>query len=413
MLRISHSGVVTAVAGTGAPAAGLGGRSHPGGRPVGGGRLDGGSSPPTVTTSPSRCGRWVGIPTCSSTTRGPCGGCSGPALGPDRPARGAVRVGRRRVLLLRWLRAPGGAVRLLVGPEHREAVPAPVPVVRAAGPAPGGRGLHVQHRGGPDPPEEGSPREWALLPLGVDVDRFRAPDRRATGRHPFGSGSSVVSSPTRESTSSSRRWPSTTGLSAEIVGAGPESDRLAAMADALGIRDRVTLPRPRRRGPDPRRLPPVRRGRRAVGARCPAGSSSSAGWWSRPRRRGSRWWPAPAAPSPTWSVTPACWSRPATPLALRAALSRFLDEPGLWTRLRAGRAGRGGPLLVEEHRRHPDGPLPGRHLRTLGGSRAPADRSRTRPTARGPWATAAPQVDATRCDDRPLTAGPVRPITCP
>ncbi len=73
--------------------------------------------------------------------------------------------------------------------------------------------------------------------------------------------------------------------------------------------------------------------------------------------------------------------------------------------------GRGRPLLVEEHRRLADGPLPGRHLGELGGGRAAADRSGD--PAHGPPARRGyrrrQRVDVTRCDDRPLTAGPIRP----
>ena len=82
------------------------------------------------------------------------------AVGPHRPARGAVRPGRGRGAGAVPDPVAPHPVRGVVGPEHRQALPAAVPVVRALVPPAGGRCLHLQCGGRRDPPAEG-PRRGA------------------------------------------------------------------------------------------------------------------------------------------------------------------------------------------------------------------------------------------------------------
>ena len=174
--------------------------------------------------------------------------------------------------------------------------------------------------------------ELELLPLGVDVDRFRAADREPptsslrvgfVGRLIPHKGVDVL----LNAVALDHR------LSADIFGAGPESSRLVAMAEALGIKDRVRFHGhvEEDRIPDvyPRfdvlAVPSVplpswieQFGRVVVEAQAsgvPVVASAS----------GS----LPDVVGDAGLLVP-----PSDPLALQAALSRFLDEPGLWGRLR-------------------------------------------------------------------------------
>ena len=175
-------------------------------------------------------------------------------LGPDRHARGAVRVGGGRGAGPAVVAGARRPLHRLVGPEHREAVSAPVPVVRAVVAARRRRGLHAA-----TPRRAGSSAgrgSTASGPPAAGSGRRPVPSAgpRAAGRHPVRSGSSAVSSATRGSTSCSRRWHSTTASRPRSSVPGPESERLAAMADTLGIGDRVTFHGYVDEEPDPRRL---------------------------------------------------------------------------------------------------------------------------------------------------------------
>ena len=265
------------------------------------------------------------------------------------------------VLLLPVVAGARRPLRLLVGPEHREAVSAPFPVVGEAGPARGGRGLRVQHRGGPDPPPEGSPRRVGVPAPGGGRRPVPGAGPRAAGRHPVGRVRRSSHPP-----QGGRRPP-------RGGGARPPLHRRD-----LRLRSRVRTaggPGRHARHPGSGHLPtatstttgsptsiPGSTWSPSRPSRCPAGSSSSAGWWPRPRRPGSRWWPAPAAPSPTSSATPACWCRPATRPPSDAALARFLDEPGLWARLRELGMAEVARYSWKSIADSADGPLPGRHL---------------------------------------------------
>ena len=117
-------------------------------------------------------------------------------------------------------------LRGVLGPEHRQAVPAAVPLVRALVPPPGRRGLHLQRRGRRDPPAQGPRRRAGAAPAGGRRRAVPAGGPPASGRHlrvgfvgrliPH-KGVDVL----LEAVAGDAR------MSAEIFGAGPEADRLA------------------------------------------------------------------------------------------------------------------------------------------------------------------------------------------
>jgi glycosyltransferase involved in cell wall biosynthesis len=174
--------------------------------------------------------------------------------------------------------------------------------------------------------------ELVLLPLGVDVERFRPVPRRPpshtlrvgfVGRLIRHKGVDVL----LEAAALDPR------LVVEVFGAGPESENLAGLAGRLGVADRVTfhgyldeaaLPEvyPRL---DVLAVPSVPRpgwveqfGRVVVEAQAsglPVVASASG-----------------ALPDVVGDA--GLLVAPSDPASLRAALVRFLDEPGLWERLR-------------------------------------------------------------------------------
>ena len=182
--------------------------------------------------------------------------------------------------------------------------------------------------------------ELALLPLGVDVERFQPREHAEPGeRLRIGFVGRLI--PHKgvdvllEAVAGDRR------MTVEVFGAGPEADALVATAARLGITDRVTF-----HGhvgeeaiPDTYRcfdvlaVPSVpmpgwleQFGRVVVEAQAsgiPVVASASGA--------------LPDVVGEEGLLVP-----PRDPDALRAALTRLLDEPGLWARLRAaGLAGAG------------------------------------------------------------------------
>ena len=331
----------------------------------------------------------------------------------DRHPRGAVRPGDGRDPAAAAAASPARAVRPVLRPEHRQAVPAAVPLARAVGPAPRRRTERLQHRGRPhlraqgpagvghpDPARRGRrpllprprrTRRTAPVPVvgyagrlephkGVDVlleavarlDGGRAPRRR---RRPRGG---AVASP--------------------HDGARPRRSRrvrrVARPGPAPGL-----LPRPRRPGrpvaPDARLARAVRaRGRRGHGVRRPGrrqrhrraarrrGRGRAAGAARRPRRAGRL--PRDAAEGrarPTRAG--AAWGRAGPARVVvggGARLSRPLRASGTHPGHRAPRRrGRGGRL-------RPAGP-PGR----LASAGAVLPRHGRRQLARPPtWPRSAP-----------------------
>jgi len=175
--------------------------------------------------------------------------------------------------------------------------------------------------------------EWTLLPLGVDVDRFRPVARAAptgtlrvgfVGRLIHHKGVDVL---LRAAALDER-------LLVDVFGAGPESGDLAELADRLGVQDRVTMhgfvaedqvPEVYRRF-DVLAVPSVplagwieQFGRVVVEAQAsgvPVVASASGA--------------LPDVVGDDGLLVP-----PNDSVALGDALRRFLDEPGLWERLRA------------------------------------------------------------------------------
>ena len=226
-----------------------------------------------------------------------------------RHPRGAVRPGDRRDPAAAAAAPPAGAVRPVLRPEHRQALPTAVPLARAVGAAPRRRAERVQLRGRPHLRAQGVPRGGHPDPAGRRHRALLARPGRPGGARSPSSGTSAGSSPTRASTCSSRPSPARRRATLRVAGAGPEEAALRARAAELGHR------RPRRAGrvagpgAAARLLPRPRRARGAVDA-----DARLAGAVRPRRRRGdglrrARSSPATPAPSPTWSATPACSCR--------------------------------------------------------------------------------------------------------
>jgi len=175
--------------------------------------------------------------------------------------------------------------------------------------------------------------QWVLLPLGVDVDRFQPVEHAPpTGRLRVGFVGRLI--PHKGVDVLLEAVAGDDRMCAEIFGAGPESDRLVDQAARLGLGDRVTfhghieeedIPDTYRRfdvlavpsAPMPGWLEQF--GRVVVEAQAsgiPVVASASGA--------------LPDVVGEEGLLVP-----PRDPGALRDALRRLLDEPGLWARLRA------------------------------------------------------------------------------
>jgi glycosyltransferase involved in cell wall biosynthesis len=236
------------------------------------------------------------------------------------------------VLFLRWLRAPGVPFIFSSAQNIEKRYPPPFRWLERAALRRAAGAYSCNTEAGRILRRKGLEGEWALLPLGVDVERFRAPHREPptaslsigfVGRLIRHKGVDVLLG----AVALDDRF------TAEIFGAGPESERLTAMADALGISDRVRF----HGHVDEERIPEVysqvdvvavpsvplaswieQFGRVVVEAQAsgvPVVASASGALPDVVRESGL--------------LVP-----PNDPVALHAALRRFLDEPGLWARLR-------------------------------------------------------------------------------
>lgn len=175
--------------------------------------------------------------------------------------------------------------------------------------------------------------ELVLLPLGVDVERFQPGDHpEPVGQLHVGFVGRLI--PHKGVDVLLEAVAGDTRMRVEIFGAGPESDRLVATARRLGIGERVTfhghvdeadIPGTYRRF-DVLAVPSVpmpgwleQFGRVVVESQAsgiPVVASASGA--------------LPDVVGEEGLLVP-----PRDPDALRAALGRLLDEPGLWSRLRA------------------------------------------------------------------------------
>ena len=242
------------------------------------------------------------------------------------------------VLLLRRLRSPGVPFVISSAQNIDKRYPPPFrwlerwALTRAAG------AYTCNTEAGEILRRKGLAGELILLPLGVDIERFRPPPRPPpsgvlrvgfVGRLIRHKGADVL----LEAVAPDDR------LAVEIFGAGEEAESLQALAGRLGITDRVTfhghvdeaaVPEAYRRF-DVLAVPSVptrgwveQFGRVVVEAQSsgvPVVASASGA--------------LPDVVGEAGLLVP-----PNDPAALRTALARFLDEPGLWERLRrAGVAG--------------------------------------------------------------------------
>jgi len=175
--------------------------------------------------------------------------------------------------------------------------------------------------------------ELTLLPLGVDVEQYHPQDRLApseylrvgyVGRLTYEKGVAVLLTALAHDVR----------LHAVIVGSGPEEDELIDLADRLGVNDRVTFIG----HVDSERLSDVYRQFDVLAVP----SIPRKGWIEQFGRVAVEAQAAgvPVVASAVGSLPDVIGSAgllvpPMDPDALATALTRFLDEPGLWEELRA------------------------------------------------------------------------------
>ena len=256
----------------------------------------------------------------------------GEDVGRPRPPRGAVRPGHRRGAAAARAAGAADALPRLLRAEPRQAAPRAVPVAAAAGPRRRRRGERLQHRGRRASCERrGFPGRPDVVPLGVDVAPDRAAGAPARGRTIGYAG----------------RLADHKGVDVLLEAVAGLSDTELVVAGAVRRRPRCTTARRGRTWPDGS-ASSVRLQDEALAAfyqgldvlAVPSRTTAGVGRAVRPGRgRGHgrtacRSSPATAAPCPTSSVTPACWSRPDDAVALREALDRMLGDVALRRRSR-------------------------------------------------------------------------------
>ncbi len=163
-----------------------------------------------------------------------------PAVRRHRRPGGAVRPRHGRDPAAAPAAPPAGAVRPLLRPEHRQALPAAVPLARTLGPAQRRRTERLQQRGRPHLRAQGPAGRATLIPLGVDIERVLP--RRAVARpddRAASSGTSAGWRPTRASTSSSRRSPGSTGSARASPAPARRRAACALATDGAGLDERV------------------------------------------------------------------------------------------------------------------------------------------------------------------------------
>jgi len=236
------------------------------------------------------------------------------------------------VLLLRWLRSPGVPYIFSSAQNIEKRYPPPFRWWEQAALRGAAGAYGCNSEAGRILRRKGLHGEWSYLPLGVDVDRFRAPDRgppTATlsvgfvGRLIRHKGVDVLL----------RAVALDDRFTAEIFGSGSESERLIALADSLGIRGRVRFHGHVAEERIPDTYPQV-----DVVA---VPSLPLAGWIEQFGRvvAEAQASGVPVVASDSGALSDVVGGAgllvpPGDPVALHAALARFLDEPGLWARLR-------------------------------------------------------------------------------
>jgi glycosyltransferase involved in cell wall biosynthesis len=236
------------------------------------------------------------------------------------------------VLVLRWLRARGVPFIFSSAQNIDKRYPPPFRWLEQIALRSAAGAYSCNSEAGEILKKKGLRGEWELLPLGVDVGRFKASDRKPpTGSLAVGFVGRLI--PHKGVDVLLEAAARDDRLTVEVFGAGPELEGLTALAGRLRIADRVAFHGYVDEAHVPEVYPQVdvlavpsiplpswieQFGRVVVEAQAsgvPVVASASGA--------------LPDVVGEAGLLVP-----PSDPAALSAALSRFLDEPGLWIRLR-------------------------------------------------------------------------------
>jgi glycosyltransferase involved in cell wall biosynthesis len=237
------------------------------------------------------------------------------------------------VLLLRWLRARGTPYLVCSAQNIDKRYPIPFRWLERWSLRGAAGAYTCNSEAGEILRRKGLTGELELLPLGVDVERFRPIDRPApSGRLRVGFVGRLI--PQKGVDVLVGALAHDNRLDADVYGAGPEFETLVTLADELGLSSRVTF----HGYVDEAALPEVFPTFDVLAVP----SLPVSGWLEQFGRvvveAQASGVPVVASASgalPDVVGQAGILAPPGDPMALAAALVRMLDEPGLWDRLRS------------------------------------------------------------------------------
>jgi glycosyltransferase involved in cell wall biosynthesis len=237
------------------------------------------------------------------------------------------------VLLLRWLRARGTPYLVCSAQNIDKRYPIPFRWLERWSLRGAAGAYTCNSEAGEILRRKGLTGELELLPLGVDVERFRPIDRPApSGRLRVGFVGRLIPQKGVDVLVGERAHDNR--LDADVYGAGPEFETLVTLADELGLSSRVTF----HGYVDEAALPEVFPTFDVLAVP----SLPVSGWLEQFGRvvveAQASGVPVVASASgalPDVVGQAGILAPPGDPMALAAALVRMLDEPGLWDRLRS------------------------------------------------------------------------------